>query len=91
MIAPAAMLAVVALKDAYPNRLPFVAVNTMVHELLHVIRGDIFLRRGGLLNGADHEAAVDWQATQLWIQGSLPGIKRSAGTYVQKLVEGTSP
>jgi hypothetical protein len=80
-------LSVVALKNAHGNRLPFLAVNTVVHELLHVFRGDIFVRRAGLLNGADREAAVDWQATRIWLLGGAPGIKECARTYVQQLLK----
>jgi hypothetical protein len=82
-------VSVIALKNAYANRLPLLAVNTVVHELLHVFRGDIFVRRSGLLNGADREAAVDWQATRLWLLGDAPRIKECARTYLQHLVEGT--
>jgi hypothetical protein len=84
-------LSVVALKNAYANRLPFLAVNTVVHELLHVFRGDIFVRRGSLLNGADREAAVDWQATQIWLSGGAPGLKDCARAYVQRLAEDRLP
>jgi hypothetical protein len=82
-------LSVVSLKNAYPNRLPFVACNTVLHELLHVIRGDIFVPRSGLLNGADREAAVDWQATRLWLLGGAPGLKLCAQRYVQRLTNNT--
>lgn len=78
----------ISLKNAYPNRLPFLAVNTVVHELLHIIQGDIFVRRSGLLNGADREAAVDWLATRLWLLGAAPGVKQSAREYVHRLVSG---
>jgi hypothetical protein len=78
-------LSVLALRNAYPNRLPILAVNTVVHEMLHVLRGDIFVRRAGFLNGADREAAVDWQATQLWLVGGLRGLKEWANRYVQAL------
>jgi hypothetical protein len=82
-------LSVIALKNAYANRLPFLAVNTVVHELLHVFRGDIFVRRAGLLNGIDREAAVDWQATQLWLFGEEAGVRKRVQAYVQQLVNGT--
>jgi hypothetical protein len=78
-------LSVISLKNAYSNRVPFLAVNTVLHELLHVLRGDIFVRRSGWLKGADHEAAVDWQATRLWLLGGASGVKQYAGAYVQRL------
>ena len=78
-------VSVISLKNAYQNRLPFLAVNTVLHELLHAIRGDVFLPRSGLLSGADREAAVDWQATWLWLFGGAPGVKQYARLYVQRL------
>jgi hypothetical protein len=78
-------VSVVSVRNAYANRLPFVAVNTVVHELLHVIRGDIFVRPSGLLIRVDRETAVDWEATRMWLLGSAPGVKEAARLYVQRL------
>jgi hypothetical protein len=76
-------LTVIALEHAYPNRVPIVATNTVVHELLHVFRGDIFVPRNGLFRGTEREAAVDWHATRLWLLDHGPGVKESARRYVE--------
>jgi len=78
-------ISVIAVRNAHANRFPLLAVNTAVHELLHAFRGDIFLRRTGFLGGEDREAAVDWQATGLWLFGKSSGLQESARTYVQRL------
>jgi hypothetical protein len=81
-------LSLISMKNAYPNRIPFLAVNTLVHELLHVFGGDIFVRPTGLLRGKDREAMVEWQATRLWLFDDVTGIKESARTYVTRLPQG---
>jgi hypothetical protein len=85
------LVTVIALEDAYPNRLPFIAVNTVVHELLHVFRGDILVRRTGLFRGSDREAMVDWQATRLWLFEHAPEIRESAAILVQRLALQSPP
>ena len=76
---------VIAMKNAHPNRLPFLAVNTVVHEMLHVFFGDIFVSRKGLLRGEAREAFVDWQATRLWLFRYGPDVKNAAQSYMTRL------
>lgn len=78
-------ISVIALKNAHANRVPLLVLNTVVHELLHAFRGDIFVRRTGLLRGEDREAAVDWQATRLWLFGGSSAVQQSARDYVRRL------
>jgi hypothetical protein len=78
-------LSVVALRNASPNRVPLLALNTVTHELLHILPGDIFARRRGYLNGAEREAALEWQATPLWLAGKSSGVRHAAESYVQRL------
>jgi hypothetical protein len=80
-------LSVIALRNAYANRLPLLAVNTVVHELLHAFLGDIFTRQSAPWHGADREAAVDWQATRLWLTGHAPHIQQQARVYALRLAQ----
>ena len=81
-------VSVIAMKRAYPNRVPVIAVNTVVHEMLHVFCGDIFQRRTSLIHEYHREALVDWLATRLWLLERGTDIRRSAEMYVLRLASG---
>lgn len=76
---------VISLKNAHPNRFPVLAANTLVHELLHVLLGDIFLARPDAFAKGWREAAADWQATRLWLLGGAPAIREAARKSVERL------
>lgn len=77
---------VISLKNAHPNRFPLLALNTLVHELLHVFLGDIFIGRPGAFAKGRREAAADWQATRLWLFGGSSSIHQAARQYVRHLL-----
>lgn len=84
-------LSVIAVKNAYPNRLPVLAVNTVVHELLHILGGDLQANRSGLLKGADRELTADWRATRLWLTGTMPGLRQQAQSFMKALRTSSAP
>jgi hypothetical protein len=57
---------IIAMHHAHGNQLPFFSVNTLVHELLHVLLHDIFETRPKGATGSEREWRVDWIATRLW-------------------------
>jgi hypothetical protein len=83
-------LCLISVGAAHGNRVPMLALNSVVHELLHVLLQDIFATRGELLKGYDREARVDWHATRLWLFRNSAEVKRSAREYVEKL-RGATP
>lgn len=78
-------LCLIAVQAAHGNRVPFLALNSVVHELLHVFLQDIYAKRGEWLHGYDREARVDWHATRLWLFRDGGEVKRSAAVYVKRL------
>jgi hypothetical protein len=78
-------LAVVALDDAHPHRIPFVAVNTCVHELLHVLLLDIAESRPKGFTGQMRELRIDTYATRLWLFGDGAAIRAAAESYAARV------
>ena len=60
-------ICVAALNYAHGHQIPFLSVNTCVHELLHALLGDIFEGRPPGFRGATREFRIDWFATRLWL------------------------
>lgn len=75
----------IAVGVAHGNRVPLLALNSVVHELLHVFLQDIYAERGELMKGYDREVRVDWHATRLWLSRNHTAIKQAASEYVKKL------
>src|SRR5262249_45742607 len=48
-------LCVIALSNAHGHQIPFVSVNTCVHEILHALLQDIFLSRPKWFQTGEHE------------------------------------
>jgi|SRR5579872_295463 len=65
-------LCMIALSRAHGHEIPLVSVNTCVHELLHVLLGDIFDRRPTGWAGVVRELRIDWYATRMWVLGAAP-------------------
>lgn len=81
-------LCMIALEFAHGHRLPFLSVNTCVHELLHVFLHDIFESRPKGAIGATREFRIDVYATQLWLFRDGGAIRESAAAYVQRVRSG---
>ena len=74
-----------ALRYAHGNQIPFLSVNTCVHELLHALLQDVFARRPTWFQSGDREFRVDRYATWLWLFHDGAPIRRSAEAYLKRL------
>lgn len=75
----------VALRYARGNQIPFLSVNTCVHELLHVLLQDVFVNRPKWFQTGGREFRVDWYATRLWLFHDGVAIRKSAQAYLDRL------
>jgi hypothetical protein len=78
-------LSMVALAYAHGHQIPFVSVNTCVHELLHVLLQDIFEIHPTGLPGYERELRIDWYATRLWLFHDGDSIRKAAAAYLNRL------
>ena len=78
-------LCVVALRYAHGHRIPFFSTNTCVHEMLHVLLQDIFLRRPGAIQVGEHETRIDWYATRMWLFHEGGAVRQSAAISLSRL------
>ncbi|HYW47369.1 MAG TPA: hypothetical protein VE959_31160 [Bryobacteraceae bacterium] len=84
-------MCMVALEHAHCHQIPFLSVNTCVHELLHAVLHDIFEGRPMGLLGEGREFRIDWYATRLWLFHDGGTIRKSAQAYVERLRSGSPP
>jgi hypothetical protein len=75
-------ISVIALPTAHPHQVPFLSLNTCVHELLHVLFRDIFAAQEQGLRRARREFRTDWHATRLWLFHDGNAVRRAAERYV---------
>jgi hypothetical protein len=75
----------IALDHAHGHRIPFIGVNTCLHELLHALMQDVFVTRATSWESRKREARVEWLATRLWLFEDGSGIRESAQSYLQRL------
>ena len=78
-------LCLLALRYAHGNQVPFLSVNTCVHELLHALLQDVFVRRPTWYQSGGREFRIDWYATRLWLFHDGAAIRQSAQTYLARL------
>jgi hypothetical protein len=78
-------MCMIALAEAHGNQIPFLSVNTCVHEILHALLHDIFEARPGGVHGQARELRIDSYATCLWLFHIGAGIRESARTYLELL------
>jgi len=78
-------LCLLALNHAHGHRIPFVSVNTCVHELLHVLLQDIFVSPEGWWPRAEREVLIDWHATRLWLFHDGGAVREAARAYLERL------
>lgn len=79
------VVCVIAMRYAHRFRAPLLAVNTVVHELLHVFSGDVFAARGGRWRRYRREGEVDWLATRLWLSGDTTEVRRAAEAHLERM------
>jgi hypothetical protein len=75
----------IALRYAHGNQVPFLSVNTCVHELLHALLQDVFVTRPKWYQSGSREFRIDYYATLLWLFHDGAAIRQSARVYVQRL------
>lgn len=75
----------VALRYAHGNQIPFLSVNTCMHELLHALLQDIFVSHPSRFQGGEREVRTDWYATWLWLFHEGAAIRRSGHVYLDRL------
>jgi len=75
----------IALRYAHGDRVPYLSVNTCVHELLHMLLQDVFVSHPNWLQIAGRESRIDWYATRLWLFHDGSAIRESARAYLQRL------
>jgi hypothetical protein len=81
-------ICVISMNEAHGNQIPFLAVNTVVHELLHVLLQDVFRDRTSVFHGQTSEARVDLHATRLWLFGGDATVRDSARICLARLAKG---
>jgi hypothetical protein len=78
-------VSMIALPYAHGNQVPFLSVNTCVHELLHALLQDIFVSRPKWYQSDGREFRVDSYATGLWLFHDGAAIKESAQACLDRL------
>jgi len=78
-------ICVISMNEAHGNQIPFVSVNTIAHELLHVLLQDVFRDRTSVFHGQSSEARVDLHATRLWLFGRDETVRESARVCLERL------
>jgi len=78
-------LCVIALSYAHGNQVPYLSVNTCVHEMLHLLLQDVFVKRPKWYEVDEREMRADWCATRLWLFHDGGDIRNSAQSYMARL------
>ncbi len=78
-------LCLIALRYAHGHQIPFLAVNTCVHELLHALLLDIFVPHPKWFQAGGREVRIDTYATRLWLFHDGAEIRRSAQVFLERL------
>ena len=73
---------VIALNEAHAHKLPFIAVNTCLHELLHVLLRDTVAAPESAWRREYAEFRVNVLATRLWLFRDGARIRHAAGAYL---------
>ena len=80
-----------SLRYAHEHQVPFVSVNTCLHELLHALMLDIFIRRPTWRQTILREVRIDSCATRLWVFRDGAAVRASARAYVNRLQQDPFP
>ena len=78
-------LCVIAVRYAHRNQVPYLSVNTCLHEILHALMGDVFISQPKWYQRSSREMRIDLVATGLWLFGDGAAVGGAARTYVQRL------
>ena len=80
-----ATLSMIALNRAHTLRVPFIDTNTVVHELLHAMLGDVLVRKPGWYQASEREMRADAYATRLALFGDGFAVRAAAARMVLRL------
>jgi len=75
----------IALAYAHGDQVAFLSVNTCVHELLHALLQDVFLKPPNWYQSGGREFRVDWYATRMWLFHEGAAVRESARVYLSRL------
>src|SRR5215472_7651358 len=78
-------LCMLALRYVHGNQVPFLSVNTCVHELLHALLEDIYVSHPTLLQSGGREFRADEYATCMWLFHDGTAVRKSAQAYLDRL------
>jgi hypothetical protein len=75
----------IALRYAHGDQVPFISVNTCVHELLHALLQDVYVRSPKWYQGGEREFRTDWYASCMWLFHTGSAVRNSAQAYLARL------
>jgi hypothetical protein len=78
-------LCLLALEYVHGNQVPFLSVNTCVHELLHALMQDVFITHPSVLQTGERETRIDWYASWMWLFHDGAAVRKSARAYLHRL------
>ena len=78
-------LCVIAVRYAHGDQVPFLSVNTCVHELLHALMEDVFVNHPKWYQTGEREFRIDYYATLLWMFRDGAAVRQSAQRYLGRL------
>jgi hypothetical protein len=81
-------ICLIALRYAHGNQVPLISVNTCVHELLHALMQDVFVRDPKWYQSGGRELRIDSYATGLWLFHQGDAVRKSAQAYLARLRSG---
>ena len=78
-------ICLIALRYAHGHQVPYMSVNTCVHELLHALMQDIYVSRPNWFQTASREMRIDAYATRMWLFQEGAAVRKSALVYLEWL------
>lgn len=82
-------LCLIAMRYAHGNQAPFLSVNTVVHEMLHAVMGDIFVSSPTWYQAGGREWRIDGYASRLWLFHDGGAIRDGVRSFLARI--GRSP
>lgn len=78
-------LSMISLYRAHGHLVPFLFVNTCVHEILHALMLDLYDMNPHGVQGAERELRIDALATRMWLLHDGGPVRESTRKYLQRL------
>jgi hypothetical protein len=73
------------MQHAHGDQVPFLSVNTCVHEVLHALMQDVFVSHPKWYQTGEREFRIDYYATLLWVFRNGAAVRQSAQAYLGRL------